>query len=221
MCGAMISAWVTVSSAPRPRYSIRSTWVNGSSRAPKRLFVLRMPLATARTLPVPWVMTVTILSASPSLPRAQDDALFLVGRHPRIVAPDPRPTPQRKCVLSVAAHVTGLGADTLDRGRRAWSDGPGEPFGGFHTTGRVMTVPADGDDALLRAVANGDRPALEALYRRHAPWLPGALAASVRGPRPGGGSRAGHVRHRVAGAGAIVGTGEVPARGSGASASAG
>ena len=34
-----------------------------------------------------------------------------------------------------------------------------------------MTVRADGDDVLLRAVAQGDRAALEALYRRHAPWL--------------------------------------------------
>ena len=34
-----------------------------------------------------------------------------------------------------------------------------------------MTVRADGDDDLLRAVAQGDRQALEALYRRHAPWL--------------------------------------------------
>ncbi|MEX0754881.1 MAG: RNA polymerase sigma factor [Actinomycetota bacterium] len=34
-----------------------------------------------------------------------------------------------------------------------------------------MTVRADGDDALLQAVAGGDRAALDALYRRHAPWL--------------------------------------------------
>ena len=52
---------------PRPWYSISDTCVNGSSRAPNRLVVLRMPLATARTLPEPWVMIVTILSASPSL----------------------------------------------------------------------------------------------------------------------------------------------------------
>ena len=43
------------------------TCVNGSSRAPNREVVFRMPFATARTLPEPWVMTVTILSASPSL----------------------------------------------------------------------------------------------------------------------------------------------------------
>jgi RNA polymerase sigma-70 factor (ECF subfamily) len=34
-----------------------------------------------------------------------------------------------------------------------------------------MTVRADGDDALLQGVARGDRAALEALYRRHSPWL--------------------------------------------------
>jgi RNA polymerase sigma-70 factor, ECF subfamily len=34
-----------------------------------------------------------------------------------------------------------------------------------------------GDDELVRAVAAGDRTALELLYRRHAPWLAGRLAA--------------------------------------------
>ena len=33
------------------------------------------------------------------------------------------------------------------------------------------------DDELVRAVAAGDRRALELLYRRHAPWLAGRLAA--------------------------------------------
>jgi RNA polymerase sigma-70 factor (ECF subfamily) len=33
------------------------------------------------------------------------------------------------------------------------------------------------DDQLVRAVAAGDRMALELLYRRHAPWLAGRLAA--------------------------------------------
>lgn len=40
---------------------------------------------------------------------------------------------------------------------------------------RVTTGTAD--DQLVRAVAAGDRVALELLYRRHAPWLAGRLAA--------------------------------------------
>jgi RNA polymerase sigma-70 factor, ECF subfamily len=40
---------------------------------------------------------------------------------------------------------------------------------------RVATSTAD--DELIRAVATGDRRALELLYRRHAPWLAGRLAA--------------------------------------------
>ena len=42
--------------------------------------------------------------------------------------------------------------------------------------GRVVSVAA-ADDELVRAVAAGDRQALELLYRRHAPWLAGRLAA--------------------------------------------
>jgi RNA polymerase sigma factor (sigma-70 family) len=38
-------------------------------------------------------------------------------------------------------------------------------------------VSASADDALVRAVAGGDRHALELLYRRHAPWLAGRLTA--------------------------------------------
>jgi RNA polymerase sigma-70 factor (ECF subfamily) len=36
---------------------------------------------------------------------------------------------------------------------------------------------AASDDELVRAVAGGDRRALELLYRQHAPWLAGRLAA--------------------------------------------
>jgi len=46
-----------------------------------------------------------------------------------------------------------------------------------------MTVRADSDDALLREVARGDRAALEALYKRHAPWL--VLRLSRRCADPG------------------------------------
>jgi len=46
-----------------------------------------------------------------------------------------------------------------------------------------MTVRADGDDALVAAVATGDREALAELYRRHAPWL--VLRLSRRCSDPG------------------------------------
>ena len=44
------------------------------------------------------------------------------------------------------------------------------------TPDRGITATA-ADDQLVRAVAAGDRTALELLYRRHAPWLAGRLAA--------------------------------------------
>jgi RNA polymerase sigma-70 factor, ECF subfamily len=44
------------------------------------------------------------------------------------------------------------------------------------TLDRGITATA-ADDQLVRAVAAGDRAALELLYRRHAPWLAGRLAA--------------------------------------------
>ena len=40
-----------------------------------------------------------------------------------------------------------------------------------------VTSGAASDDELVQAVASGDRRALELLYRRHAPWLAGRLAA--------------------------------------------
>ena len=46
-----------------------------------------------------------------------------------------------------------------------------------------MTVHAEADELLLRAVAGGDRRALETLYRRHAPWL--VLRLSRRCADPG------------------------------------
>ena len=74
-----------------------------------------------------------------------------------------------------------------------------------------MTVRADGDDELLRAVAQGDRAALEALYRRHAPWLLARLRRRCADP--------GLVEEVVQdtfvavwrGAGGYRGSGEVPA----------
>ena len=46
-----------------------------------------------------------------------------------------------------------------------------------------MTVRADSDNALLAAVATGDREALAELYRRHGPWL--VLRLSRRCADPG------------------------------------
>jgi RNA polymerase sigma-70 factor (ECF subfamily) len=74
-----------------------------------------------------------------------------------------------------------------------------------------MTVRADGDDVLLRAVAQGDRTALEVLYRRHAPWLTVRLSRRCADP--------GLVEEVVQdtfvavwrGAGRYRGAGEVPA----------
>jgi RNA polymerase sigma-70 factor, ECF subfamily len=51
---------------------------------------------------------------------------------------------------------------------------------GMETAGKAAARFAFGpsaDDELVGAVATGDRAALEVLYRRHAPWLAGRLAA--------------------------------------------
>jgi RNA polymerase sigma-70 factor, ECF subfamily len=45
------------------------------------------------------------------------------------------------------------------------------------TAPEPVATGAAADDQLVRAVAAGDRTALESLYRRHAPWLAGRLAA--------------------------------------------
>jgi RNA polymerase sigma factor (sigma-70 family) len=44
-------------------------------------------------------------------------------------------------------------------------------------TAREPVTTGTADDELVRAVAAGDRHALELLYRRHAPWLAGRLTA--------------------------------------------
>ena len=61
----MTSACVMMSSE-RPVCSIRSTCVNGSSRAPNLNLVRRTPLATARIRPLVRPRMVMIRSASPS-----------------------------------------------------------------------------------------------------------------------------------------------------------
>jgi RNA polymerase sigma-70 factor, ECF subfamily len=47
---------------------------------------------------------------------------------------------------------------------------------------REVMTDAGGDDGLLRAVTQGDRAALEALYRRHAPWLVARLRRRCADP---------------------------------------
>jgi hypothetical protein len=48
--------------------------------------------------------------------------------------------------------------------------------------GDAVTAPERSDAALLADVAAGDRRALEALYRRHAPWLLARLARRCSDP---------------------------------------
>src|SRR3954462_9616510 len=116
----------------RPVYSCRSTWLNGSSRAPNLLLVRRTPLATARTLPVRRVRTGTMRSASPSFwvrrttPSSRYSDFGVVDTS----VPQPvellgvvLPLPQHRDV-QVEVHPraeqllqagAGLGADLLDR----------------------------------------------------------------------------------------------------------
>ena len=61
---SITDTWVTVAKL-RPWYKTRSTWVRGSSLAPKRLVVRRTPLATARTCPWLGLRMTTTRSASP------------------------------------------------------------------------------------------------------------------------------------------------------------
>src|SRR3712207_2223074 len=117
----------------RPVHSCRSTWLNGSSRAPNLLLVRRTPLATARTLPCRRVSTVTIRSASPSfwvrrtMPSSRYSDLWVVDTS---VA---QPVELLGVVLPLTEHrdvqlqvhpraeqlleaLARLGADLLDRG---------------------------------------------------------------------------------------------------------
>jgi RNA polymerase sigma-70 factor (ECF subfamily) len=48
---------------------------------------------------------------------------------------------------------------------------PREPNQPAEATEGLMTADADTDETLLNSVGQGDRRALEELYRRHAPWL--------------------------------------------------
>ena len=76
--------------------------------------------------------------------------------------------------------------------------------------GRVVSVAA-ADDELVRAVAAGDREALELLYRRHAPWLAGRLAAKTSSRELAEEALQDTFLAVWRGARAYHGTGEVPA----------
>jgi RNA polymerase sigma-70 factor, ECF subfamily len=76
--------------------------------------------------------------------------------------------------------------------------------------GPVVSVAA-ADDELVRAVAAGDRTALELLYRRHAPWLAGRLAARTTSKELAEEALQDTFLAAWRGARAYHGTGEVPA----------
>ena len=65
-CARTSDAPVTVPSSPLPWWSISSTWLSGSSRAPNRDFVRRIPFATAPTRPRSSVYRWRTRSASPN-----------------------------------------------------------------------------------------------------------------------------------------------------------
>jgi RNA polymerase sigma-70 factor, ECF subfamily len=75
---------------------------------------------------------------------------------------------------------------------------------------RVATGAA-ADDELVAAVAAGDRAALELLYRRHAPWLAGRLAARTSSRELAEEALQDTFLAAWRGARAYHGTGEVPA----------
>ena len=68
-----------------------------------------------------------------------------------------------------------------------------------------------GDDELVAAVAAGDRHAMELLYRRHAPWLAGRLAARTSSRELAEEALQDTFLAAWRGARAYHGTGEVPA----------
>jgi RNA polymerase sigma-70 factor, ECF subfamily len=74
----------------------------------------------------------------------------------------------------------------------------------------VVTA-ATADDDLVRAVATGSRGALELLYRRHAPWLAGRLAARTSSRELAEEALQDTFLAAWRGARAYHGTGEVPA----------
>jgi RNA polymerase sigma-70 factor (ECF subfamily) len=79
------------------------------------------------------------------------------------------------------------------------------------TARHPVATDASGDDELVAAVAAGDRRALELLYRRHAPWLAGRLAARTSSRDLAEEALQDTFLAAWRGAGAYHGAGEVPA----------
>jgi RNA polymerase sigma-70 factor (ECF subfamily) len=78
-------------------------------------------------------------------------------------------------------------------------------------TAREPVTTGTADDELVAAVAAGDRQALELLYRRHAPWLAGRLAARTTSRELAEEALQDTFLAAWRGARAYHGTGEVPA----------
>jgi RNA polymerase sigma-70 factor, ECF subfamily len=78
-------------------------------------------------------------------------------------------------------------------------------------TAREPVTTGTADDELVAAVAAGDRQALELLYRRHAPWLAGRLAARTTSRELAEEALQDCFLAAWRGARAYHGTGEVPA----------
>jgi RNA polymerase sigma-70 factor, ECF subfamily len=78
-------------------------------------------------------------------------------------------------------------------------------------TAREPVTTGTADDELVAAVAAGDRQALELLYRRHAPWLAGRLAARTTSRELAEEALQDTFLAAWRGARAYHGTGEIPA----------
>src|SRR5215471_7693832 len=97
-----------------------ATWLVGSSRAPNRLVGLRIPLATARTFPWPWVRIVTMRSASPSLivrkttPWSRYKAMFLLRRRKLRLCEDDQRSRRPRAQSSYSGVIRGSPGSAVD-----------------------------------------------------------------------------------------------------------
>src|SRR5580693_5967149 len=172
-------------SSDRPGCSMRSTWVNGSSRAPNRDLVRRTPLATARTRPFRLVRMLMMRSASPSfwvrstIPSSRYRLTQPFSRTPGCARP--RRAAGHSPRYSAARGPVQRGEHRTHRGgRRVRVDAhpPPDPAAdlAFHVRGglrvaargqRVLGVVEHPDvdaDAGQRVTERGDGPVAGALY---------------------------------------------------------